>query len=178
MATFTMATFSTLTHASRYEDTDYSVNSDSFTVNAKVISVTPIFRYVTYDTPREHCYKERVTQTNYYDGDRNSRMLLGGIIGGVIGNNIGHGESRKARAVVGALIGSHIGSSIADQHAYSSQQTGYQTQCETQHVSETRKKVAGYDVSYRFRGRIMTTQLPYHPGRRIKLHVNLSPVID
>jgi len=155
-----------------------TANFDDFVIKAKVVNVTPVYKYVTVNTPTEHCYKERATYTKYYDGDRNGRMLLGGLIGGVIGNNIGHGKSRKARAVVGALIGSQIGSSIADNHAYASQHTGYETRCEVQHVSETKKEIAGYDVSYRFRGRIFTTQMPYHPGRRIKLNVSVSPVIN
>jgi len=156
----------------------YTAEADNFVIKAKVLSVTPIYRYVTTNTPTQHCYKERVTHTSYNDGDRDGRMLLGGIIGGVIGNNIGHGKSRKGRALVGALIGSHVGSSIASRNAYSSQHTGYENRCETQHVSETKKQIDGYNVSYRFRGRTMTTQTPYHPGRRIKLNVNISPVID
>lgn len=158
---------------------DYTpaVESD-FSQYAKVVSVTPIYKYVTINTPTENCYKQRVIHTNYNDGDRSGRMLLGGIIGGVIGNNIGHDKSRKARAVVGALIGSQIGSRIADQHAYSSQYAEYEQRCETQQISETKKQVDGYNVSYRYRGRIMTTQMPYHPGRQIRLNVNVSPVID
>lgn len=158
---------------------DYTPSIETeFTVKAKVVKVTPIFKYVTINTPVQNCYKERVTHTSYNDGNRGGRMLLGGLIGGAIGNNIGHGKSRKVRAAVGALIGSHIGSSIADQHAYSTQHTGYERRCETQHVSETKKQIEGYNVSYRFRGQVMTTQMPYHPGRRIKLNVSVSPVID
>lgn len=164
-------------NTSGYTDNAQSGESD-FTVKAKVVSVTPIFSYVTINTPTENCYKERVTHTSYNDGDRGNRMLLGGLIGGVIGNNIGHGKSRKTRAVVGALIGSHIGSSIADKHAYSTQYAGYERRCDTQYVSETKKQVDGYNVSYRYRGRVITTQMPYHPGRQITLNVNVSPVID
>jgi len=177
-----MVTTMPLAQANHDDISTYSARADSgadgFVIKAKVISVSPVFKYVTVNTPTESCYKERVTYTSYDDGDRAGRMLLGGIIGGVIGNNIGHGKSRKARAMVGALIGSQIGNSFADQNAYSSRHTGYETRCETKHVSETRKRIEGYNVSYRFRGRIMTTQMPYHPGRRIKLNVSVSPVID
>jgi len=174
-----------LAQAGHNNNSRYSSNDDyatspvsDYTVKAKVVSVTPIFRYFTINTPTESCYKEPVTYTNYNDGDRNGRMLLGGLIGGVIGNNIGHGKSRKVRAAVGALIGSQIGSNIANQHAYSTQHTGYEQRCETQLVSETKKQLEGYTVSYRYNGRIMTTQMPYHPGRNIILKVNISPVFD
>ncbi len=174
----TMIAAMPLAQAKHYNDTANVSEFNDFTVKAKVISVQPIFKYVTINTPTEHCYKERVTYTDYHDGDRSGRMLLGGLIGGVIGNNIGHGKSRKARAVVGALIGSQIGSSFADKHAYSEQHVGYERRCEVQNVSETRKQVDGYEVSYKFRGRIFTTRMPYHPGRRIKLNVSVSPVLD
>ena len=153
-------------------------NYDNFIVKARVVNVTPIFRYVTINTPTERCYREQVTRTHYNDGNRNGRMLLGGLIGGVIGNNIGHGKSRKTRAVVGALIGSQIGSSIADKHAYAKQHSGYQQRCEVQYVSETRKRIDGYNVSYKFRGRVFTTTMPYNPGHKITLRVNVSPVIN
>lgn len=156
----------------------YAGNFDNFIVKAKVINVVPIFKYVTINTPTERCYKERVSNTDYHDGNRGGRMLLGGLIGGVIGNNIGHGKSRKTRAVVGALVGSQIGSSIADKNAYTERHTGYQQRCNTQNVSETRKQVEGYNVSYKFRGRVFTTRMPYDPGHKITLNVNVSPVIN
>ncbi len=181
MMAATLAVMVTALPAAQANDGKYPRNNpnfDDFMVKAKVVNVTPVYKYITINTPVENCYKERVNYTDYHDGDRSGRMLLGGLIGGVIGNNIGHGKSRKARAVVGALIGSQIGSSIADKHAYSEQHVGYERRCEVQNVSETRKEIAGYDVSYRFRGRIFTTQMPYDPGRRIKLNVSVSPVID
>jgi len=180
MVTSLMAMFAVIPLAQANHD-DYARNTsdfDNFVVNAKVVSVTPIFKYVTTNTPIEHCYRNRVINTDYHDGNRSGRMLLGGLIGGVIGNNIGHGGGRKARAVVGALIGSQIGSRIADKHAYTEQHAGYQQRCNTQNVSETRKQVDGYNVSYKFRGRMFTTIMPYNPGHRIKLSVNVSPVID
>lgn len=174
----TMITAMPLAQASHNGHGRNAADLDNFIVKAKVINVTPIFKYVTINTPTERCYKERVTHTDYNDGNRGGRMLLGGIIGGVIGNNIGRGESRKARAVVGALIGSQIGSSIADKHAYTQQYAGYQQRCDVQNVSETRKQLDGYNVSYKFRGRMFTTRMPYDPGHKIKLRVNISPMLN
>ena len=174
----TMLVAMPLAQASHNDHANSTVDFDNFIVKARVVSATPIFKYVTINTPTERCYKERVTHTDYNDGNRSGRMLLGGLIGGVIGNNLGHGKSRKARAVVGALVGSQIGSSIADKHAYTKQHSGYQQRCEVQNVSETRKRIDGYNVSYKFRGRVFTTTMPYDPGHKIKLRVNVSPVIN
>ncbi|VAW91230.1 hypothetical protein MNBD_GAMMA23-1429 [hydrothermal vent metagenome] len=174
----TMITAIPLAHAS---PTGYAANPsnfDNFIVKAKVVNVTPIFRYVRINTPSERCYREPVSHTNYNDGNRNGKMLLGGLIGGIIGNNIGHGKSRKARAVVGALVGSQIGSNLADKQAYRVRHAGYQQRCNTQNISKTRKQIDGYNVSYKFRGRIFTTKMPYDPGHKIALRVNLSPVVN
>jgi len=160
---------------------DYSKNyasNNGFTVSAKVVDVTPNFVYETINVPKQNCYSQQVTHIQHNDGDRAGRMLLGGIIGGVIGNNIGRGKSRKARAMVGALIGSQIGNSIANEHAYSSQHTAYEPRCETQYVSESQRRIDGYKVSYRFKGRVLTTQMPFHPGKRIKLNVNVTPIVN
>lgn len=166
-----------LAQANHQGSPNYASATDSFVVKAKVLNVTPIYKYVTINTPTENCYRTRATHANYNDGNRGGRMLLGGIIGTVIGNNIGHGKSRKATAVAGALIGSQIGGNIANKHDYSSQQTGYQQRCNTQNVSETQRRVDGYNVTYRYRGRVMSTQTATHPGRRIRLNVNVSPIV-
>jgi len=172
----TMIVAMPLAQARHNDNVNTTPEFNDFVVKAKVINVKPIFKYITINTPTEHCYKERVTYTDYNDGNRGGRMLLGGIIGAVIGNNIGHGKSRKVRAAVGALVGSQIGSSFADRHAYSNQHVAYEQHCETQNVSETKKRIDGYDVTYKFRGRLFTTQMPYRPGRKIELNVSVSPV--
>ncbi len=173
-----MATTIPLAQASPNNVPAYTDYTDGFFVNAEVISTEPIFKYVTTNVPRQNCYQQRVTHTRYSNADRGGSVLLGGIIGGVIGNNLGHGKSRKGRALIGALIGSQIGSRIADQNAYSTQYTNYEPRCQTQYVSESQRRIAGYNVSYRYRGQIMTTQMPYRPGKWIKLSINASPVID
>lgn len=156
----------------------FNPNQSEINIKANVVNVKPIYSYVTINTPTKHCFTEPVTQTYYNDEDRASRALLGGLIGGVIGNNIGHGNSRKTSAVLGALIGSQIGSRIADNHAYATQQVRYEQRCEIQNVSETIKKITAYDVSYQFRGRIFTTQMPYHPGSQISLNLSLTPSLN
>jgi len=156
---------------------NYQANN-GFTIKAKVLDVSPNFIYETVRVPKQNCYSQQVTHTHYSDGNRAGRMLIGGIVGGVIGNNIGRGKSRKASAVVGALIGSQIGNRIADNNAYASQHTSYEPRCQTQYVSESQRRIDGYNVTYRFRGRVLTTQMPYHPGKRIKLNVSVTPVIN
>lgn len=177
IATFaTMLTAMPLAQASHGHIANYSANGDSFLIKAKVLRVTPVFEYVSFNVPRENCYNQQVTHTRYNNADSAS-VLLGGIIGSVIGNNIGHGNSRKTNALVGALIGSQIGNGIAAENAYTTN-GGYEKRCDTVNVTESRREITHYNVSYRFRGRTMTTQLPYNPGRHIRLNVNVSAITN
>lgn len=174
----TMIAAMPVAQASHSGMSNYSDDTGDFYVTAKVLSTTPVFRYISVNKPQENCYTAPVTHTTRYrNGDGGAGMLLGGIIGGVLGNNLGHGKSRKATAIVGALIGSQIGNSVSRQSTYSNQYTQYESRCETQYISESQRIIDGYDVSYRFRGRVMTSRMPYDPGDHITLNISASPDI-
>jgi len=148
-------------------------NADSFTQWAQVVRATPV--YVRVSDPRPECWTERVTTEEYVD--RNGVPLgaiVGGITGGVIGNQVGGGRGRDAATIGGAVAGAAIGNTIDRERA------GITTtpvvrdieHCRT--VDAGRNVLDGYDVTYRYQNRDMTTRLPYDPGDRLQVRVDVE----
>lgn len=150
---------------------------------AKVISADPIVRQVRVETPRRECwtdnsYDERRTVQTERPGSA-GRMILGGLIGAAIGNQIGSGDGRRAATVAGALIGTAIG------HDAGSRQNGrywsrdYDSRpverCDVRYESTYESRIDGYNVTYVYAGQRHTTRLPYDPGDRIRIRVDVSP---
>lgn len=159
---------------------------------ARVIDVEPILHRVRVSVPRRECYIE----TRYEDyppepprayparGAAGS-MILGGLIGAAVGNQIGSGDGRRAATVAGAIIGSAIGHDAADRRAargyepygaYRGEPRSYEVErCDTRYEDEWEERVDGYRVTYDYHGQIRTTRLPYDPGDRMRVRVDVHP---
>jgi uncharacterized protein YcfJ len=164
---------------------------------ARVIDVDPIRRQVRVVQPVQQCYEQtRYEQAPYdqpsYD-DRSERrggeqaagaMIVGGLIGAALGNQFGHGDGRRAATVAGALIGTAIGHDAAQRDdRYGSVRTGYYappaartvTRCETRMGERWEERIDSYRVTYEYNGRRFETQLPYDPGRTLRVRVDVHP---
>ena len=147
---------------------------------AKVVGVQPIVVQSERRIPRRECWDEEVR----YEQPRQHRNsytapILGGIIGGAIGNELGHNKSNKrVGAAVGAVLGASIGHDITRDSAYSGDRGQYRTEtrCSVQHDVEYYERVTGYNVTYRYQGRTYHTRMDQHPGKRIRVRVNVIPV--
>ena len=93
---------------------------------------------------------------------------------------MGHKKRNKqVGTVVGAVLGGSIGADIArknrhrayDDYAYTNQEV-----CRVVSNYREENRIAGYWVTYRYRGYTSTTQLSYHPGERMPVNVSLSPL--
>jgi uncharacterized protein YcfJ len=163
---------------------------------AQVVDVDPIVRQVRVTTPRRECWTEtRYEQVPRYEPQRvvgpqrgaAGSMILGGILGAAVGNQIGSGDGRRAATVAGAIIGSAIGHDRADRRnarQYYSD-TGYREErpyeverCDVRYDEEYEERIDGYRVTYVYNGREQTTRLPYDPGDRIRVRVNVRPADD
>jgi uncharacterized protein YcfJ len=156
---------------------------------ARVIDVDPIVRHVRVTTPTRQCWTEtryEEVQTGGYDPRRGSAgsMILGGIIGAAIGNQIGRGDGRRAATVAGAVIGSAIGHDTADKRnarnagpVYTETRPYETERCEVRNEERFEDRVEGYRVTYEYAGRRQTTQLPYDPGDRIRVRVDVRPEV-
>ena len=148
---------------------------------ARVVSVEPIVRYVTVSTPVQECWEETQNYSVEHRPRRAGGALLGAIIGGVVGHQFGSGRGNDAATVAGSLIGAAVGSESARQRAYERGEYGTTTyskpvrRCATNYQERQEERVDGYNVVYRYNGQKYRTRMPYDPGDRIRVRVDVRP---
>lgn len=165
--------------AGHRHDDDEDEDGDGGVVYAQVVSARPNYHEVRISEPRQECRNERVVYRDYDSNRPNvAGAILGGILGGVAGHQIGGGHGRDVATGVGAVIGAGVGANAGRGYGYggSSERVGYEQHCDTYENTRYENRLDGYDVTYRFNGRLYTTNLPYDPGRRIPVHVDVQPV--
>ncbi len=155
-------------YSDRYRDNDY----------ARVVDVEPIVRRVRVTTPDRECWNE--TQQVYPSRPMGSAgsMILGGLIGGVIGHQIGHGDRHTptlAGAIVGAAIGNEVGQQRVDRDEYTAPVERTVQRCNVTYRDNWEERTDGYRVTYVYNGQEHTTIMPYDPGERIHVDVNVRP---
>ena len=147
---------------------------------AKVISSQPIVRYVTVKTPVRECWQdtEYFTAYNHPPGVGRS-TLAGAIIGGIIGHQFGSGHGKDAATVAGTLIGASVGAGAAHRRAgvgYGPVQYSQPVErCETRFSDHREKRIDGYNVVYHYHVQKYATKMPYDPGKKIKVRVDIRP---
>jgi uncharacterized protein YcfJ len=143
---------------------------------AKVISAEPIINYVNVTTPVRECWEEM----EYYTVDHNRHnrrrgTFLGAVIGGVIGHQVGSGRGNDAATVAGTLIGAAIGNDAASD-AYGVERRSRPVQrCETRYRAHREERIDGYRVMYRYHGQKYVTEMPYDPGKSLRVRVDIRP---
>lgn len=153
-------------------------DGDSFTTTARVISSVPVWRMVRVDEPVEQCYEVAVNTPRYNDSYESATpTIAGGVLGGILGNQFGKGNGKTFMTIAGTVLGGSIGRDIGhdsrQRGRYASTRT--ETQCETVNHYYEEERLDGYRVTYRYQGETFHTTLPYDPGERLKLDVNLRP---
>jgi uncharacterized protein YcfJ len=139
---------------------------------AKVISTKPVVRYVTVRTPVRECWQETEYYTRYESRHGSAgRTIAGAVIGGVIGHQFGSGRGNDAATVAGSMIGAAIGHGPVKPVEYARPVE----RCETRYQSRQEQRIDGYDVVYRYHGQKYSTRMPYDPGKRIKVRVDIRP---
>lgn len=149
---------------------------------AQVVRIEPITRVVDVTVPRRECWEEEVHRpVTYRDGpDGTGQVVLGGIIGGVIGHQIGGGSGKRAATAAGTLIGAAVGHNLAMKSTRVVQdvEVEHVQRCQVSHERHTEERVDGYDVTYRYRGEIFHTRMPYDPGKTVRVRVDVAPLVD
>ena len=158
---------------------------------AKVVGVDPIIESYQVNQPVEQCWDERVPKKVHYRNDRKrytrTPEILGGLIGAAIGNQIGRGDGRKLATAAGVLLGASVGLDVKHRNQdrrrhenrhYSNRHGGYEVvqRCELRDNYITEEKVVGYNVAYKYRGNVFSTEMYEHPGDKIKVKVTVDPV--
>lgn len=146
---------------------------------ARVVRAEPIYRQVRISEPHQVCHEEPVTERTVYRGYSDpGAVLIGGIIGGVIGHQFGGGHGKDAATAAGAVIGA---SHAARHHSYPGrvvERTVYETSCRTVRQARYEERIEGYDVTYRYHGRLYHTRMPYDPGKRVRVRLDAEPLND
>jgi uncharacterized protein YcfJ len=147
---------------------------------ARVVDVQPIVRTVRVEVPERECWdEERYEEPRGHRDGLAGPMILGGLIGGAIGTRIGDGDGRRAATVAGALIGSAIGHDVAArrqaERAAAPPRVYTVERCDVRYTHRVEERIDGYDVEYEYSGERYRTQLPYDPGDRIRIRVDVSP---
>lgn len=143
---------------------------------AKVISVQPIVRYVTVQTPVRECWQDTEYYTTHHQRHATRRStLVGAIIGGVIGHQFGSGHGKDAATAAGAMVGAAIGHDSAHRRYGTVRNSRPVQRCETQYRNHQEERIDGYNVVYRYHGQKYATRMPYDPGKRIKIRVDIRP---
>jgi len=140
---------------------------------ARVISAQPIVRYVTVRTPMRECWQD----TGYYRAyDHPRRMarrtVAGAIIGGVVGHQFGRGHGKDAATIAGSLIGAAVAHGPAHRRVRYSRPV---ERCQTRYRNHQEQRIDGYSVLYRYKGQKYSTRMPYDPGNRIKVRIDIRP---
>ena len=169
------------TSATAFADHDYRVarNDKAVYDYAKVVSTEPLINYVTVTTPVRQCREEM----QYYTVDRRARTagggaLVGAVIGGVLGHQVGGGSGKDVATVAGTLIGAAIGSESArrNNEYYGVEHIARPVErCSTTYERHREERIDGYRVTYRYRGQKYMTEMPYDPGNKIRVRVDVRP---
>lgn len=150
---------------------------------AEVVSVDPIIEYTREPIDRTVCWDEPVTYREEARRGRRSNggALLGALIGGAIGNHFGSGRGRDAATLAGATIGYSIGKEEQRQSDYRNGRYvervvhTEEQRCRVETEFHEDERVVGYDVAYRYNGRVYHTRTDAHPGDTIEVRVDVRP---
>lgn len=177
---FAATLFGTSTAALAEDDSRSYTRGDSPMYDyARVLSSRPIVNYVTVTTPVRECWNE--TQSYSVDrhaGHKAGGTLLGAVIGGVIGHQVGSGRGKDAATIAGSLIGAAIGSDASrkNHRQYGTEQYSRPVErCRTSYRETREERIDGYRVTYRYNGQRYVTEMPYDPGNKIRVRVDVRP---
>lgn len=131
---------------------------------AEIVDVKAVKK--TMETPRQLCTDHTVVhRAPVQDEERVAGKLLGAVIGGVVGHQFGGGSGKDAATAGGAVLGGVLGDSIQRQRQQARTYTTTERRCDTR--MDRHEKVIGYDVSFRYDGRMDTIRLGYQPESRV-----------
>ncbi len=157
-------------------NTEYPSDTAEFDY-AQVLDAQPVMEVVRVPDNNQVCEDRTVTR-RVPERRSNGPAIFGSILGGVIGSQFGGGHGRTAATIAGAAIGGAIAKD-AQRHHYPTRY--YDTvvkQCHTETNWQYEERVAGWDVSWSYRGNTYQSRMDEHPGERIKVRVSVDPIIQ
>lgn len=151
-------------------------NNNTHIDYAKVIHSHPIYETISYIDPVEECHMVKRERHHHHHSPK-APIILGSIIGGAIGNELGHKEkNKKVGVVVGSILGGAIASDLSHQHHrdHGKKHKRHKRVCHRVEHTRYRQEITGYNVSYRYHGRVYNTVTRFEPGHRLRIAVNIQ----
>ncbi len=152
---------------------------------ARVVDVEPIVRRVRVSSPQRECWNEERAVRSGPSRTEIRATIVGGLIGAAVGHRVSgrHDVPTPVAMVGGSLLGAAIGNGIGANRAARRgeyRDVGYESvqRCEVGYRDEWAEQIDGYQVTYVYRGREYTTRMPYDPGQRIRVDVDVRPVFE
>jgi uncharacterized protein YcfJ len=144
---------------------------------AEVVHVEPIRRRVRVSEPVRECWQEaEPASEGPFSYNHIGGTLVGGALGTVVGNQIGRGRGKDVARVAGALIGGAIGHNVSvDRQRQLGAPLRTYERCDVRHRDSFVERIDGYEVTYAYAGREYATRMPYDPGDRIRVQVDVTP---
>jgi len=151
----------------------YSSPAPGYIDTAEVVQAEPLYSAVQVAVPVRECWIERVAHPGTQRGAY-AAPVVGGIIGGVVGNHLASGGGRTPMTVAGTLLGASLGHSLGARQ-YRPPTVSDVRRCRTVNRYEQRQHLVGYRVDYRYEGQTFSTRTAAHPGRFIRVRVDVDP---
>ena len=146
---------------------------DYFYDKARVVNAEPVYEIVRTPVENRECWREEYTRQRR--ADSGASMVVGSIIGGVIGHQVGDGDGRKVATVAGTIIGAAVGREMGRQNEGGAEVVS-ERRCRVSEDYVEERVLTGYDVTYRYGGRIYSTFMEEDPGKFIEVQVGVAPV--
>ena len=150
-------------------------DDDQVWAYARVVRAVPIYREVRVREPRQVCEDVPVVERTTYRGYSDpGAVLVGAVIGGVIGHQFGGGSGRNAATAAGAFIGANHAAARTYSGTRVVEREVLETRCETVRAARYEEVLDGYDVTYKYHGRLYHTHTARDPGRTIRVRVSVD----
>lgn len=143
---------------------------------AQVLRVDPVYERVIFSRPEERC-DDAVAYERVEGGNSTAGTVIGAVIGAAVGNQVGKGSGRRAATVAGAVAGGAVGRGVAQNQGGTTGEV-VRPGCRVVEVEREERRLAGYDVEYRYKGDVYMSRLDYDPGDRLRIRVAVAPADD
>ena len=150
---------------------------------AKVVDVYPVTKQIKVSEPVHQCYDKKVwheAPRRHHHSHKNEIVgaLIGAAVGNRVGKRVGGRNGRDIATAAGAVIGGVVGHDRSRKHNRHNSSGYYKVvqHCDTHNQVSYEQKIVAYKVTYKYRGQTYKTRTKFHPGDRLKVRVNVTPV--
>jgi uncharacterized protein YcfJ len=142
-------------------------------VKVRVIAAEPVYERVVVSQPVTRC-STQIVERRVASPAIAGQTLAGAIIGAAIGRQFGDGRGQDALTLAGAIAGSAVANDRALRRHSGDVRIVREPveRCTTEYHRQPQRRITGYWVDYRYRGRYYRVLHPEAPGRHIRIAVS------